>query len=47
MSVALHRAEGKGGGGGRGINAGGMSVNFNYDNYDMVLIKLQTKCNTN
>ena len=35
------------GGGGRGINDGGMSVNFNYDNYDMVLIKLQTKCNTN
>ena len=36
-----------GGGGGRRINDGGMSVNFNYDNYDMVLIKLQTKCNTN
>ena len=46
MSVALHRAGGGGGGGG-GKNEGGMSVNFNYDNYDMVLIKLQTKCNTN
>ena len=45
MSVAVHRAGG--GGGGSGINDGGMSVNFNYDNYDMVLIKLQTKCNTN